>query len=73
MKYLGHLISEDGVRPDPNNTEKVKEWPRSTIAQKIRSFLDLANYFQKIIQDYNRIVSSLTDLMRSKKIWKGDR
>ena len=25
MKYLGHLISEDGVRPDPDKMEKVKE------------------------------------------------
>ena len=49
MKYLGHLISADGVRPDPDKVEKVKEWPRPTTVQEVRAFLGLANYFRKIM------------------------
>ena len=30
MKYLGHLISADGVSPNPDKVEKVKKWPRLT-------------------------------------------
>ena len=49
-KYLGHLISSNGARLDPNNVEKVKEWPRLTSIQEVRSFLDLTNYFRKFMQ-----------------------
>ena len=70
MKYLGHLISSDGVRLDPDKVEKVREWPRPTLVQEVRSFLGLANYFRKFMQGYSRMVSPLTDLTRSNKAWK---
>ena len=69
MKYLGHLISTDGVRPDPDKVEKVKEWPRPTTVQEVRAFLGLANYFRKFMQGYSQMVSPLTDLTRTKKAW----
>ena len=69
MKYLGHLISSDGVRTDPDKVEKVKEWPRPTIVQEVRAFLGLANYFKKFMQGYSQMVSPLTDLTRTKKAW----
>ena len=70
MKYLGHLISSDRVRPDPKKVEKAKEWSRPTSVQEVRSFLGLANYFRKFMQGYSRMVSRLTDLTRSSKSWK---
>ena len=69
MKYLGHLISSDGVRPDPKKVEKVKEWPRPTTVQEVRAFLGLANYFRKFMQGYSQMVSPLTDLTQTKKAW----
>ena len=70
MKYFGHLISSDGVRPDPEKVEKVKEWLGPSSVQKVRSFLGLANYFRKFMQGYSRMVSPLTDLTQSSKSWK---
>ena len=69
VKYLGHLISADGVRPDLDKVEKVKEWLRPTIVHEVRAFLGLANYFQKFMQGYSQMVSPLTDLTRTKKAW----
>ena len=69
MKYLCHLISVDGVRPDPNKVEKVKEWLRPTTVQEVRAFLSLANSFQKFMQGYSQMVSPLTDLTGTKKAW----
>ena len=69
MKYLGHLISIDRVRPDPDKVEKVKEWPRPTTVQEVRAFLVLANYFREFMQGYSQMVSPLTDLPQTKKAW----
>lgn len=49
MKYLGHIISADEVRPDLDNVEKEKEWPRAMTVQEVRSFLGLMNYFRKFM------------------------
>ena len=48
MKYLGHLISADGVRPNPNKVEKVKEWPRPTIVQEVKAFPGSHKLLQKV-------------------------
>ena len=70
MKYLGHLISANGVRLDPEKVEKVKEWPGPTTLQDVRSFLGPANYFRKSMQGYSQMVSPLTDLTRTHEAWK---
>ena len=70
MEYLEHLISSDGVRPDLDKVEKVKDWLRPTIVQEVRSFLGLVNYFSEFMQGYNQMVSPLTDLTQTSKAWK---
>ena len=42
--YLGHLVSGDGVHPDPGNVEKVRNWRCPSNAEELRSFLGLASY-----------------------------
>ena len=59
MKYLGHLISADGVRPNLDKVEKVKEWPRPTTVQEVHSFLGFANYFRMFMQGYSQLISRL--------------
>lgn len=72
MKYLGHIISADGFSSDPEKVQKVKDWPQPTNVGDVHSFLGLANYFRKFMQDYNKMVLPLTDLTCSSsgKRWK---
>ena len=44
VKYLGHLVSEDGVRPDPDKIAAVNEFPVPKHVKGVRSFIGLANY-----------------------------
>ena len=69
IKYLGHLISSDRVRPGPDKVEKVKEWPRPMTVQEVRAFLGFPNYFRKFMQGYSQMVSLLIDLTQTKKAW----
>ena len=47
LKYLGHLVGKDGLKPDPDKVEVVKNWPTPTSVQQVRQFLGLSNYFRK--------------------------
>ena len=44
VKYLGHVISKDGIRPDPEKISAIKEYPVPRTVKEIRAFLGLANY-----------------------------
>lgn len=62
--YLGHFISEEGVRPDPSKIESVNNWPVPTTADEVKRFVAFANYYRKHIQDFSKICIPLNHLTR---------
>lgn len=64
VAYLGHIISEDGVKPDPNKLRAVKEFPRPKNAKNIKQFLGLAGYYRRFIQNFSKISKPLTTLLK---------
>uniref|UniRef100_A0A671M6W2 Reverse transcriptase/retrotransposon-derived protein RNase H-like domain-containing protein n=1 Tax=Sinocyclocheilus anshuiensis TaxID=1608454 RepID=A0A671M6W2_9TELE len=49
VKFLGHIISESGVRPDPDKTRAVLEMKEPSTISGIRSFLGMVNQLGKFI------------------------
>ena len=45
VKFLGHIVSADGIRPDPGNIAKVVEWPVPKTITDVCSFNNLANHY----------------------------
>ena len=70
LKYLGHIVSAEGIRVDPKQIEKVNEWPVPTDVSEVRSFLGLANYFRKFIQGYSQLVLPLTALTNRRAVFE---
>ena len=64
VKYLGHIISKDGIRVNPENTNKVRNFPTPRNVKEVRSFLGMANYYRKFVKDYARVASPLTALLK---------
>ncbi|GJZ25898.1 RNA-directed DNA polymerase, eukaryota, reverse transcriptase zinc-binding domain protein [Tanacetum coccineum] len=64
LGYLGHTISGDGVRMDPNKIKAVWEWPNPTTQRQVRGFLGLAGYYRHFIKVYATMAAPLTDLVR---------
>ena len=49
--FLGHVISRDGVKPDPMKIRAVRDWESPRSVTEIQSFLGLAGYYRRFIQD----------------------
>lgn len=69
LTYLGYVFSEDGVAPDPNKVDDVRNAPRPTNVLELRSFLGLANYCSRFIQDFATITAPLRSLTRKDETW----
>ncbi|XP_020254010.1 uncharacterized protein LOC109831084 [Asparagus officinalis] len=64
VKYLGHIVSQDGVGLDPRKIEAIVDWPRPKTLKGLRGFLGLAGYYRKFIKNFGFIAQSLTQLLK---------
>ena len=39
VEYIGHIVSQEGVKVDPNKIKSIKEWKFPTTIKKLRGFL----------------------------------
>ncbi|KAJ7991922.1 hypothetical protein DPEC_G00288890 [Dallia pectoralis] len=62
VRYLGHIVSRDGVETDPKKTEALRTWPRPQTLKDPRSFLGFSGYYRRFVQGYAKLVKPLTNL-----------
>jgi len=52
LQYLGHVITKDGVKPNPEKCKSVREFPTPKNQKNVKQFLGLSGYYRKFIPDY---------------------
>ncbi len=63
VKYLGHVVSEEGVHTDPEKTSSLTTWPVPTSVKLLRSFLGFTGYYRRFVKGYAKLVKPLNDLL----------
>ncbi|XP_062700623.1 uncharacterized protein K02A2.6-like [Aedes albopictus] len=71
LKFLGHFLSDNGITPDSDKLESIKNFREPKTAEETRSFLGLVNYVGKFIPNLATLTEPLRQLTRhqSKFVW----
>lgn len=69
LKFLGHALSAEGIKPDPGKLAAVQEWKEIRTVKQAQSFLGLANYYRRFIPDYSKYAACIHDFVAKKCKW----
>ncbi|XP_057793178.1 uncharacterized protein LOC131009787, partial [Salvia miltiorrhiza] len=64
VTFLGHIVSSEGIKVDPEKVQAVREWKSPTNPNEIRSFLGLAGYYRRFMEGFSKIARPMTQLLR---------
>jgi len=64
IKFLGFIISNHGLRADPDKLVAIREFPKPTTIMALKGFHALASYYRRFVKDFSKIAKPITDAFR---------
>jgi hypothetical protein len=64
VEYLGHIVSHEAVKVDPNKIKSMKEWLIPKTLKKLRRLLALIGYYRNFVENYGQIKTPLMALLK---------
>jgi len=68
--FLGHVVSADGIATDPEKVKAIEHWPRPGCKRQVKSFLGLASYYKKFVQNFGETAKPLYQLTEKHRRFK---
>jgi hypothetical protein len=67
VQYLGYVLSEKGISTSPEKANVVREYPTPKSVKDVRSFLGLASFYRRLVQNFAEEAKLLTILTRKNR------
>ena len=73
VKYVGHILSHEGLKPDPEKTRAITDMPVPTDSQSLHRYLGMITYLAKFIPRLSEIATPLRQLIKQDSVWHWDK
>ena len=70
VTFLGHVITKEGILPDPDNLAKIANWPVPQNVREVPGIIGLGNYYMRFVKDYSKRVQPLVSLTKKNTPFK---
>lgn len=60
VKYLGHIISQEGIVVDAQKIEAIMGWPTPKNVNDVRSSMGLVGYYKSFVRGFSRVAYPIT-------------
>lgn len=70
LLYLGHVISDKGMAPDPQKIEALTTYPIPKSTDEVKRFVAFANYYRRFISNFASVAQPLNDMSRKGKVFE---
>lgn len=70
VKFLGHLITKDGISVDPKKTAAIANRPAPRDAKQVLSFLQTCSWYRRFVANFAEISKPLSDLTKKGVTWQ---
>jgi len=70
LRYLGHLITRNGISTVPEKTEVITRIPPPRNVREIRQFLGLLSWYRRFVENFSDRARPLTRLTSKKVKWQ---
>ncbi|XP_022779210.1 uncharacterized protein K02A2.6-like [Stylophora pistillata] len=70
LKFLGHVISAEGIKPEPDKVKAIADAPVLQNQAELRSFLGSITYLTQFVSNLATVITPLRYLMQKGVVWK---
>ncbi|XP_055522374.1 uncharacterized protein K02A2.6-like [Wyeomyia smithii] len=70
IKFIGHIIDKDGLRPDPAKTTAISQMPAPTNVSQLRSYLGAINYYGRFVKQMKELRAPMDYLLKQNVKWE---
>ena len=64
VAYLGHIITTEGIKPNPDKIETIKKLTLPKNQKEIKSFLGFLGYYRRFIKDFSKLTKPFTKCLK---------
>ena len=68
MTYMGHILTENGLKPDPEKVNAILKMPKPE--NSVRRLLAMANYLSRYLRKFADTCESLREWTRPNNAWE---
>lgn len=69
IKFLGHIITAEGISTDPEKIQAITDFPRPRRTKDVRAFLGLTGYYRRFTPEYSKTIEALLELLKKNVKW----